>query len=398
MDVSLPTVDIVIAGRNEARHLGECLDALRAQDYPAEKLNVFVVDNNSTDETAAIAREKGVVLLQETTPGASAARNLGIESGQGELIGFLDAHCIPNRDWVRALAEVFADARVGGAQGSIESRSDDARVQRYLERTQFLSNEHVLDDTIRGKKNLYPWLLAGNSMFRREAVIAADGFNEGLKACEDVEISWRVFLLGYEFRYVEGARVAHYDGNSWREFLRKGRTYARGAADLAHIYQSHGASSKFAPAPLWTQNWERSLSAWHYRVGYNVKNARLRLGWDKASMRPPTEVLPRFRPCFEWTPNEVMQIAPDTFFWLRDVEKSAPHSDVSVVVVHIPTRQRAVLEAASAFIWRRLVEGKNRDTLADEMAEHYQIATLTALCDIDDFVAELVSSQMLRKC
>ncbi len=395
--MSLPTVDIVIAGRNEARHLGACLDALRVQNYPAELLRIFVVDNNSRDETASIAREKGVVVLQQSVPGAAAARNLAIASGQGELIGFLDAHCIVNRDWVRVLAAVFADEKVGGAQARIDSRADDARVRQFLAQTDFLSNEQILDDTIRGKKNLYPWLLAGNSMFRRQAVNEAGGFNEGLNSCEDVEISWRVFLLGYQFRYVENAVAVHFDGSSWRGFLRKGRTYARGAVDLAHLYSAHGANSKFAPAPLWTQNVTRSLMSWHYRVGYLAKNARLRLGLERVSRRAAVAVLPRFRSWFTWQNGQEIQIAPQTYFWFRGDTESASATVVSpAVVVHIPTRQRAVIEAVGALVWRGLADEKSRDEIAAMLATNYQIAPTTALHDIDDFVEELIGAQMLR--
>ncbi|BCM93395.1 putative glycosyltransferase EpsH [Abditibacteriota bacterium] len=384
----LPRVDIVIAGRNEERHLGECLDSLRQQDYPAELVSIFVVDNGSTDRTPEIARERGVRVLTQSEPGASAARNLGISSGQGELVAFFDAHCIANRGWVRAMAAPFVDASVGGCQAHIESRSDDARVQRYLDQTGVLDNAHIVDDTVSGKKNLYPWLLAGNSMYRRQALLEAGGFNEKLRACEDVELAWRVVLLGYQFYYVNGASVIHYDGNLWRGFLKKGFYYAQGAADLAWMYQEHGAKSKFAPAPWWTGSWERSLAGLWYRLGYTRKNMRLRLGLDRPSRRSPITVRPEFRQWFPWDESTEVQISSDAIYWFRQNES---------IIVHIPSKQRMVLDSVSDLIWRRLASQNTKLEVANVLVERYAIAQATALADIDDFVEELIASRVLNR-
>ncbi len=386
--MSLPSVDIVIAGRNEERHLSECLESLHQQDYPAELVNIFVVDNGSTDRTPDIAREHGVHLLTQNEPGASAARNLGIRSGAGELVAFFDAHCIANKEWVSAMAAPFADASIGGCQAHIESRSDDQRVQRYLTQTGVLNDANIINDTISGKKNLYPWLLAGNSIYRRQALLEAGGFNEKLRACEDVELAWRVVLLGYQFRYVGEASVIHYDGNPWRSFLKKGFHYAYGAADLAWMYQEHGAQSKFAPAPLWVGSWERSLAGLWYRLGYSRKNLRLRLGLDTPSQREPVEVRPQFRPWFPWSEGTEVRVSSEAIYWFRDTES---------IIVHIPSKQRMVLDAVSDIIWRHIAIQHPRTEVADALAEQYEIAQATALADIDDFVEELMASGVLNR-
>src|SRR5678815_1878162 len=90
-----PRVDIIIAARNEERYLGFCLDALREQDYPTELLKIYLVDNGSTDRTVRIAQEFGINVLIEPKRGAAAARNAGLAQSNAELVGFVDAHCIP---------------------------------------------------------------------------------------------------------------------------------------------------------------------------------------------------------------------------------------------------------------------------------------------------------------
>jgi cellulose synthase/poly-beta-1,6-N-acetylglucosamine synthase-like glycosyltransferase len=125
------------------RILGSCLDALKAQIYPAELIQVHVIDNLSSDNTAGIALLHGAHVWCESNPGA-AARNLGLGRSEGEFVGFLDAHCIPDRDWVRLMVERCKIDGVGGCQGSIENRSINSRVQRYLSQSGALSNERWL--------------------------------------------------------------------------------------------------------------------------------------------------------------------------------------------------------------------------------------------------------------
>ena len=118
----------------------------------------------------------------------------------------------------------------------------------------------MIIDTISGKRNLYPWILGGNSMYRREAVIEAGVFTESLRACEDVDLAWRVVLLGYQLNYVPSAKLVHYDCSSWHAFLKKGFHYGRGAGLLASIYAPHGGLNKFAPGRIWSTKRERLLS------------------------------------------------------------------------------------------------------------------------------------------
>ncbi|MEO7368441.1 MAG: glycosyltransferase, partial [Gemmatimonadaceae bacterium] len=65
-ELQLPTVDVIIAVRNEERRIGSCLQSLLAQDYPAELINIFVVDNNSTDGTREVVGRYPVKLLFES--------------------------------------------------------------------------------------------------------------------------------------------------------------------------------------------------------------------------------------------------------------------------------------------------------------------------------------------
>lgn len=388
--MQLPTVDIVIAARNEARHIGDCLKAIRAQDYPQELLAVYLVDNGSTDRTAEIARAGGAHVLTQPKPGAAAARNLGIAASRGALLGFLDAHCQPGKSWVRLLAAQFAEPRLGGCQGSIDNRSVNRRVQKYLDASQVLSNERVLEDTIKGAKNIYPWILSGNSMYRRSALAAAGVFNEDLRACEDVDLAWRVVLLGYQLGYVAEAETIHHNNDSWWGFLKKGFYYGTGAAQVAHIYRLHGASNKFRPARLLHASLERSLSGLYYRAGYNLKNLRIRCGFEpKPTAQLLKPVLKTFRPMFHWADGLSLQLSDNAIYWFKDQKSS--------VIVNIPEKSRLVLGSTGNFIWRRIATGSSRAQLVQALSADYNVSAVTARADLDEFVEELIEAGIIHK-
>jgi glycosyltransferase involved in cell wall biosynthesis len=392
-----PTVDVIIAARNEARHLGACLDSIAAQHYPLDLVRVFVVDNGSTDATPAIATaypatKLSVTLLRQPKPGAAASRNAGIALGSGELLALLDAHCTIDAGWIASMAARFADPLIGGCQARIDSRSVSPRIQRYLTESGELSNDRILDDTVSGRRNIYPWILSGNSMYRRVAAERAGGFDETLTACEDVDLAWRVVLLGYHLAYVPESVAVHYDGNSWYRFLRKGLTYGAGAAELARRYAPHGATNKFDPPALFSASIERSLATFYYTAGYRSKDVRLRLGIDAMPTTVPhVDVLEEFRQRFAWTERVSMRVAPSTIYWFRGGDEPAS------IVVHVPSRQRIVLTEAGDFIWRRLARGESRSSVVAAMAAYYSIADVTAAADLDDLVDELVAAGVLER-
>ena len=85
-----PLVSVIIPTKNEERNIARCLESVRRQDYPGDKIEIIVVDNFSTDKTKEIAREFAGSVF-EKGPERSAQRNLGIEKAKGRYFIFLDA-------------------------------------------------------------------------------------------------------------------------------------------------------------------------------------------------------------------------------------------------------------------------------------------------------------------
>lgn len=106
-----PRVAVIVPAYNAAGHLGLLLHSLRALEYPHDRREFIIVDNGSTDGTAALVREYGFTLLEERElRGSYAARNTGLRHARADVLAFTDADCRVAPDWLRAGTAALADA------------------------------------------------------------------------------------------------------------------------------------------------------------------------------------------------------------------------------------------------------------------------------------------------
>jgi len=122
-----PFATVAICTYNRAKWLRGTLEFATCQDYPLDRWELLVIDNNSKDETAQIASSfdsarKPPRLVLETSQGLSHARNRALREARGEVIVFLDDDTLGDPDWLRRLMapyEADADARIGVVGGEI---------------------------------------------------------------------------------------------------------------------------------------------------------------------------------------------------------------------------------------------------------------------------------------
>ena len=112
----MPLISVVIPSLNDARMLEHCLAALAAQTRQPDE--VIVVDNGSTDDTAAVAAAAGARVVAEPRIGVLRATTAGFDAATGDIIGRLDADSRPAPDWVARLEQRFdADPTLAGLTG-----------------------------------------------------------------------------------------------------------------------------------------------------------------------------------------------------------------------------------------------------------------------------------------
>jgi glycosyltransferase involved in cell wall biosynthesis len=127
-----PLVSIVVPSFNSARYLSQTLESALGQTYP--RTEIIVVDDGSTDGSLQVARRyeaRGVAVLECPRLGAAAARNAGLAQARGDLIQFLDADDLLDRDKIRLQTECLAASPSGtlasGAWSRFHEAPDEAR-------------------------------------------------------------------------------------------------------------------------------------------------------------------------------------------------------------------------------------------------------------------------------
>lgn len=128
-------ISVVIPAYNEEKYLPACLQALREQAYPADRYEVIVVDNTSTDATAEIACRYGARVIHEPVKGIARARQAGFEAARGEIIASTDADTVVPPFWLARIAAHFArDPGLGGLCGPVywlDGRPHERLLMKY---------------------------------------------------------------------------------------------------------------------------------------------------------------------------------------------------------------------------------------------------------------------------
>jgi cellulose synthase/poly-beta-1,6-N-acetylglucosamine synthase-like glycosyltransferase len=124
---ALPSISVLVPAYNEADAIAATLDALVAQDYPKEQLQVLVVSDCSDDGTDDIVRGyagRGVELLRQPERGGKAlGLNAAVRAARGEIVVFCDANARFAPDALRQFAQDFSDPDVGYVTGQLTLES-----------------------------------------------------------------------------------------------------------------------------------------------------------------------------------------------------------------------------------------------------------------------------------
>jgi glycosyltransferase involved in cell wall biosynthesis len=202
--VQTQPVTVIIRSKNEEKWIGSCLFAVQNQDYPG--FDVVLVDNESKDETVAIANRFGaqVLTIPEKEFNFSRALNLGISAAKGVLIAILSAHCIPTDDqWLARLVMNFNEPQVMAVYGRQKPLPDSSP---YDKRDLWIT--FGMD---RKQQRRDYFFHNANSMIRRD-LWEQMPFNENIHGVEDQDWAKRVLQAGGQIIYEPSAAVFHHHG------------------------------------------------------------------------------------------------------------------------------------------------------------------------------------------
>jgi glycosyltransferase involved in cell wall biosynthesis len=199
----MPEVTVVTPTHNRSGRLVRLLDALRAQTLPAERFEVVVVDDASSDDTQEVLAAQAArgdlrlrVIRQEQAQGAAAARNEGWRAAESAVVAFTDDDCRPAPEWLEAGLRAGARERI--VQGRVEYDPEE---------------RHLLGPFSRalGVDHLDGWYATANIFYPRAIIEQVGGFDpEGFpRVCEDTDLAWRSIEAGAAATYTDEAIVRH---------------------------------------------------------------------------------------------------------------------------------------------------------------------------------------------
>jgi len=225
-DSATPRMSVIVCSYNGGQTIRECCEGIRRLEYP--NLEVIVVDDGSTDATAAIAREYGFIVIRTENRGLSSARNTGLAAATGEIVAYIDDDAHPDPHWLSYLAATFSTTSHVGVGGPNITPFDDGLIAQCVANSPGNPTHVLLTD------DEADHLPGCNMAFRKAALEAIGGFDPHFRvAGDDVDVCWRLRARGGTLGFSASAMVWHHRRGSVRAYLKQQRGYGRAECFLA---------------------------------------------------------------------------------------------------------------------------------------------------------------------
>ena len=223
----LPPITVIVPVYNNPAGIKSLITSLLKLNYPRNRLEIIIVDNNSADDTASVIKQYPVRYVFESLPGSYSARNKGIRSARGEIIAFTDSDCSADSAWVHAAVSSFSPdvaAISGRIKFSFRSRNPDV--------CEYLDSSRKLDQKSYIKKG---FAVTANFFVRRRNFDKYGLFRGDLISGGDYEFGRRLTMAGEKIIYCPQAVVTHPARNSFRQLSSKTVRIGRGQKQLSRI-------------------------------------------------------------------------------------------------------------------------------------------------------------------
>jgi 1,2-diacylglycerol 3-beta-glucosyltransferase len=230
-DTYLPQVSILVPAKNESAVLADLVYSLRQLNYPSDCLDIWVVDDGSTDETPQILRELQSqfpclqIHRRESKGGKSGALNAVFPFTTGEIILVCDADAHLPSDFLRQTVAVFEKKHIGAVQvRKVISNADT----NFL--TQCQQMEMCCDSFLQTHRIAIGGMseLRGNGMLvRREFIEKCQGWNENT-VTDDLDMCFRLYLAGAEIEFFTVPVIQEEGVTTWKKLWHQRRRWAEG--------------------------------------------------------------------------------------------------------------------------------------------------------------------------
>lgn len=294
MTNDLPYISVVIPNLNQSDRLAKTLEAFAAQSYPADRIEIIVVDNGSTDGSQEVAKKYDCrLMIYDIRKNPYVCRNIGIRMARYPWIALTDSSCIPNgiylHEMMKVQQELKADLVVGEREFEV---SKDSTLGEIVDSLYFMRNHEYFDT-----RTVFP---TGTMLFRKSLVDEIGFFREDMRSGPDFIWTDKAKRAGNCIAYAANAKVS-YAGSSFPRLFRKAHRDGWGHGTMARengtfnwldgVWRLRPPSPKYVRyvfANRGKPGYRSRLigiwfGLWAYRIVFNLGRMHVGKSWFKSS-------------------------------------------------------------------------------------------------------------------
>lgn len=221
-------VSVIVPTYRDWKRLALCIKALSSQTYPHERFDVTVVNNDPNDrQPENFFLPANIKIITEAKPGSYAARNAALKLVQGEIIGFTDSDCIPDKDWIRNAVRYFdthaSCSRIAGKVSVFPKGLKATVAEKYDKLYAFRQKRYV---------SAFGTCVTANLFAYKYVFDKVGPFNDSQMSFGDLDWGMEAHKAGYKIDYAEDVVVNH-PARDLNELVKKERRLAGGREKLS---------------------------------------------------------------------------------------------------------------------------------------------------------------------
>lgn len=237
---AVPLISVVIPIRNSRGMFEACLQSIRDQDYPHDRIELIVPDAHSTDDGPAIAKRFGATVVPNDGLMIGPGRDAGFAAAHGELVAFTDADCLVEREWLKNAVKYFQDPAVGAVGGPSPVPPNQGALAEaigyfFRASTIMAGAAHVETQERIERVRHIPGC---NLLCRRSALAKIFPLQWTTTSGEDIQTGRLLLEQGYTLLRVPDVKVWHYKRTTTKAFFWQMQSYGRGRLRLGKIDRS----------------------------------------------------------------------------------------------------------------------------------------------------------------
>lgn len=247
--LTFPEISVSIVNLNGEKYLKGCLDSLKELNYPQDKLEVILIDNNSTDKSLDLVKSGYPyvkIIKNSKNMGFAYANNQAAKAAGGEYIAFLNNDTRVDKNWlIELLKPIYKDKEIV-ASGSKVLSIDGKKIDFVGGMINFEGKGFQIDYDLPIEKDHYddyrylPFVNGGAMLANREVFLDAGGFDEDFFAYyEDVDFGWRLWVLGYRVVFAPGSIVYHHHHGTSKAFSEDRLRFLKERNSLYSVFKNY---------------------------------------------------------------------------------------------------------------------------------------------------------------